>query len=385
MNSDHAKMPPHAGIGMPIADVDTPALLLDLDAFERNLARMAGAVAGTALRLRPHSKTHKSPVIARMQIERGAVGVCCQKVSEAEVMLRAGIANVLVSNEVIGRGKLDRLAALSREAEWIGLCVDHPDGLAQAEAAARDAGVVLHALVEIDVGAGRCGIAPGEPALALAQAIDRSPHLAFAGLQAYQGAAQHIRKYAERKAAIDRAADLTRETIRLLERAGIDCPIVGGAGTGTFRFEAGSGVYNELQSGSYIFMDADYGRNLDADGSQFDEFENALFVYATVMSRPGDNVAVVDAGHKSASVDSGMPVPFARSGLAYGTPSDEHGVLRVEGSNRPPELGEKILLVPGHCDPTVNLHDWYVCVRGMGSKSAHVEDIWPVAARGMYF
>ena len=376
---------PPARTGVALADVDTPALVVDLDAFERNLARMAEAIKDKPVRLRAHSKTHKSPIIGARQVELGAVGVCCQKVSEAEIMVRGGIANVLVSNEVIGAPKLERLAALAREAEWLGLCVDSDEGLAQASAAATSADVTLQALVEIHVGAGRCGVAPGKEALRLAQLISESSGLAFAGLQAYHGSAQHIREFTQRKAAIDETIDLTRMTVELLKANGLRCEIVGGAGTGTFEMEAASGVYTELQAGSYVFMDADYARNKTPDGGPFETFEHALFVYATVMSRPGANTAVVDAGHKAASVDSGMPEPFGMSGVVYERPSDEHGVLAIAGSNRPPALGDKIMLIPGHCDPTVNLHDWYVCVRGMGTPEPRVEDIWPVAARGAYF
>jgi len=376
---------PPASTGMALADIDTPALVLDLDAFERNLATLARAIEDSGARHRAHSKTHKSPAIALKQMEHGALGICCQKVSEAEVMVRNGVGNVLISNEVIGPAKLARLAALSREADWIGLCIDSREGLKQAAAAAREAGVVLNTLVEIDVGAGRCGVEPGEPALALAQAVEDDPALHFAGLQAYHGSAQHIRDHGERKAAIDRAIAVTQVTVSLLKDNDIDCEIVGGAGTGTFEMEAASGIYNELQAGSYIFMDADYARNRANGGGAFDTFEHALFVYATVMSRPGDDRAIVDAGHKALSVDSGMPEPFGMAGVTYGRPSDEHGTLSISGSNRPPEIGQKILIVPGHCDPTVNLHDWYVCVRGLGTPDAHVEDLWPVAARGAYF
>lgn len=381
----NALLKPPAAAGSALEDVDTPALLVDLDAFERNLDRMAQSLEGRDLRLRAHSKTHKSPLVAARQMERGAVGICCQKVSEAEIMVRGGVPNVLVSNEVIGEQKLARLAALAHEADWLGLCFDNPEGIAQASAAAQSAGVTLHALVEIDVGAGRCGVPPGDAALALATAIEDAPGLVFAGLQAYHGSAQHIRDHGERKAAIDAAIALTKKTVDLLAVKGIQCPIVGGGGTGSFEMEAASGVYTELQAGSYIFMDADYARNRAEGGGPFDTFEHALFVYATVMSRPNDETAVVDAGHKAASVDFGMPEPFGMTGIVYNRPSDEHGVLKIEGSNRPPSLGEKILLVPGHCDPTVNLHDWYVCVRGMGTDNARVEDVWPVAARGAYF
>lgn len=378
-----SKLPP-ARPGMSLAEIDTPALLIDLDAFERNLERMAQRLSSTAVGLRPHAKTHKSPLIARKQIEQGAVGVCCQKVSEAEVLVEGGVRDVLVSNEVVGQAKLERLAALARHAR-IAFCIDDVDAVAPAAAAAGRFGVCLDALVEIDVGAGRCGVAPGEPALLLADAIARTPGLRFAGLQAYHGTAQHIREYAERRAAIERVVALTRDTVERLETRGLRCERVTGGGTGTFEFEAASGVFTEVQAGSYVFMDADYARNLGADGAPERIFDHALFVCTTVMSVPGGGRAVVDAGHKTASVDAGMPVVVGLGEVSYGRPSDEHGVLDIARTNTPPRLGDKVLLIPGHCDPTVNLHDWYVCIRGLGTSEAHVEAVWPVAARGMHF
>ena len=371
--------------GQAFADIDTPALVIDLDAFENNLARMADTIKQFPVRLRAHAKTHKSPIIAARQMALGAVGACCQKVSEAEILVRGGVPNVLVSNQVIGEQKLARLAALGKDAEWIGLCVDSELGITQAAQAASQADIVLNVLVEIDVGAGRCGVPPGEPVRKLAQMIASDQNLSFAGLQAYHGGAQHIRDHKERRSAIDATIAMTHDTVALLKEHGLECEIVGGAGTGTFEMEAASGVYTELQAGSYIFMDADYARNKDEDGKPIATFEHALFVLTTVMSRPGENRAVVDAGHKAAAIDSGMPTLFERPGLSYEHPSDEHGVLRITGSNKPPELGEKVLLIPGHCDPTVNLHDWYVCVRGLRTQNATVEDVWPVAARGAYF
>lgn len=377
-------MLPPAHPGMPLEDVDTPALIVDLDAFERNLKRMAGAVAKAGVRLRPHAKTHKSPIIAHRQIALGAVGVCCQKVSEAEVMVQGGVNDVLVSNEVMGARKLDRLAGLARQARVIG-CVDNPIALdAMAEAAARTR-VRLDVLVEIDVGASRCGVPPGEPAVALAQAIDRHKHLRFAGLQAYQGRAQHMRTIEERTAAIKEAIDRTARTVSALKAAGLSCDIVGGAGTGTYELEAASGVYNELQAGSYIFMDADYARNRKPDGSDFDTFEHALFVLATVMSTPVAERAVVDAGLKAFAFDSGPPTPVGHAGAVYERPSDEHGSLNLTQCNERPGLGDKVRLIPGHCDPTVNLHDWYVGIRGLSGSSPIVESLWPVAARGALF
>ena len=375
---------PPAMPGMPLSEVDTPALLIDLDAFERNLKRMADAVSKAGVRLRPHAKTHKSPIIGQKQIALGAVGLCCQKVSEAAVMVEGGVQDVLVSNEVIGARKLDRLAALSRQARVIG-CVDNPLGVSSMAAAAERHGARLDVLVEINVGASRCGVDPGEPAVALAQLIAREKHLRFAGLQAYQGRAQHFRTIEERRTAIDEAISRSAATVKALKAAGLSCDIVGGAGTGTFEIEAASGVYNELQAGSYIFMDADYARNKRADGGPYDMFEHALFVYATVMSMTQSDRAVVDAGLKSFTFESGPPEPVGFAGAVYERPSDEHGNLNLAQANTRPGLGDKVRLIPGHCDPTVNLHDWYVGIRGLEGASPVVESVWPVAARGAVF
>ncbi len=371
------KQPPPAEIGMKLDDVDTPALLLDLDAFEGNLDRMAAAVDGAPVRLRAHSKSHKCAVIGLQQMARGAVGLCCQKVGEAEAMIAGGVDNVLISNQIVGRSKLLRLAALSKQAGWLGVCVDNAENVTQLDEAAGAMDAHVTVLVEIDNGAGRCGVPPGDPALALAKQIDIATNLVFGGLQAYQGAAQHIRDHGEREAAIASAVDLTRQTVDLLAANGLSCEIVGGAGTGTFQFEMAGGVHNELQAGSYVFMDADYGRNLKEDGGFFDDFENSLFVYATVMSLPGDDRAVVDAGLKSLAMDSGPPAVADLKGVDYSRPSDEHGQLNFTDTNIRLSLGDKVRLIPGHCDPTVNLYDWYVCYRG-----DRVEALWPIVARG---
>jgi D-serine deaminase-like pyridoxal phosphate-dependent protein len=353
-------------VGQRIEEVDTPALILELDAFERNLATLAKSVAGR-VRVRAHAKTHKCPEIARRQIAAGAVGVCCQKVSEAEALVEGGVHDVLVSNEVVGAPKIARLAALSQRAR-LGVCVDNLDNLRQIAAS----GARLDVYIEIEVGMGRCGVAPGEPALALAREIVRSPSLRFAGLQAYHGRAQHVRSMAERRASIERSAEAVRATKRVFEREGIATPLVTGAGSGTFMFEVESGTWDEIQPGSYIFMDVDYARNEWA--APLPRFEHALFVLATVMSRPAPGCAIVDAGLKASSVDSGMPTVWRKEGLKYTKASDEHGF--IEGSELP-ALGDKLLLVPGHCDPTVNLYDWYVCVR-----RGIVDGVWPITARG---
>jgi 3-hydroxy-D-aspartate aldolase len=367
-----------ANIGSHVSEVDTPALLIELDALERNIRRMQERIAGTGLRLRPHAKTHKSTAIANLQVAAGAVGVCCQKVSEAEILIDGGIGDVLISNEVIGAAKLDRVAALARRAK-VGVCVDDLDNVEQLAAAAKKFGAKLDVLVELDVGAGRCGVATAAEVVRLAAAIAKARSLRFAGLQAYHGSAQHLRAHAERRRAIDSAAGKVSDAVEELRRNGLECGIVSGAGTGSFEFEIESGVYGELQVGSYVFMDADYGRNQDRDGAPVSEFENSLFLLTTVMSTPTTERAVVDAGLKALSVDSGMPLVAGSDDVTYASASDEHGRL-VLGGNHRFKLGEKIRLIPGHCDPTVNLHDWFVCIR-----NEHVEAVWPVSARGAVF
>jgi 3-hydroxy-D-aspartate aldolase len=366
--------PPPAEPGMREEEVDTPALILDLDAFEANLDAMAALLAPTGARLRAHAKTHKSAVVARLQMARGAVGQCVQKVAEAEALAWGGIPDILVSNEVVGARKLARLAALNRIAR-VSVCADDTAQVAAYEEAAEAAGIRLDVLVEIDVGGGRCGVEPGPPAVALAERIAGSRHLRFGGLQAYHGSAQHRRAPAAREEAIGAAIDGTRRTVEQLRQRGLSCDIVGGAGTGTFALEAASGVYNEIQAGSYAFMDGDYARNEAPP-----PFRQSLFVLATVMSRAVPGVAAVDAGHKAVAVDSGLPTVWERPGLRYAGASDEHGTLRIEGDEAPPRLGEKLRLVPGHCDPTVDRHEWYVGVRG-----GRVECLWPVGARGGMF
>jgi D-serine deaminase-like pyridoxal phosphate-dependent protein len=376
MTSNTPQWPAPAAIGMPVADVDTPALIVELDLLEANLKRLADYANGRGLRLRPHAKMHKCPALAQRQLALGAVGVCCQKVSEAEAMVAGGVADVLITNEVVGAPKLARVAALARQAR-IGACVDDAGAARALSAAAAQAGTTVDVYVEIDVGAKRCGVVPGPAALDLARVVADLPNLRLMGLQAYHGSAQHLRTPAERAAAIAQAAELARLSRDLILDAGLPCPVITGAGTGTFELEGASGVYNELQPGSYAFMDADYARNA-ADAP----FALSLTILATVMSRaPGH--AVLDVGLKAHSIDSGMAVVSADAdgrplkGLDYRKASDEHGVVFPLDGAALPALGDKLRLIPGHIDPTVNLHDWIVCVR-----AGRVAELWPVTARG---
>jgi D-serine deaminase-like pyridoxal phosphate-dependent protein len=365
---------PPAQPGAIADDIDTPALVLDLDVFERNLDLMANAVRGAAIAVRPHGKAHKCPAIAFEQIQRGAVGICCQKVGEAEAFVEAGVRDVLVTNEIVGRGKLARLAAMANKAT-VGVLADNADVVREIGAAATAAGVKITVLVEVDVGARRCGVVPGAPAAALALVIARTPGLLFGGIHGYHGGAQHLREPEARRAAIAGAVALVRESKSVIEAAGLTCATVTGAGTGTWQHERDSGVYTELQPGSYVFMDVDYQKNALAPDEH--HFEQSLFVLATVMSAPTGDRAVVDAGLKALAVDSGLPQVYGARGLTYVKATDEHGVVAVAADAQPLSIGDRLWLVPGHCDPTVNLYDWIVGVRG-----GRVECVWPIAARG---
>ncbi|MEC8042141.1 MAG: DSD1 family PLP-dependent enzyme [Pseudomonadota bacterium] len=364
--------------GMDEADIQTPALVLDLDALERNIKKMGDYAAAHGMRHRVHGKMHKSVDVAKLQ-ERlgGAVGVCCQKVSEAEVFVRGGIKDVLVSNQVRDPMKIDRLAQLPTLGSRIIVCVDDLANVAELSAAAQKHGTQLEVFVEIDCGAGRCGVTTTDAVVEIAQAVDAAEGLKFTGIQAYQGAMQHMDSYEDRKAKLDVAIAQVQDAVEGLKAAGIACELVSGGGTGSYYFESNSGVYNELQCGSYAFMDADYGRILDKDGKRIDqgEWENAFFILTQVMSHAKADKAIVDAGLKAQSVDSGLPVIFGRDDVEYVKCSDEHGVVADPDGKL--AVGEKLRLVPGHCDPTANVHDWYV-----GVRNGKVETLWPVSARG---
>jgi len=373
-----------AWVGLGVASVESPTLVIDLDAMERNLARMSEFARARGLRLRPHAKMHKSAELALLQMAHGAVGVCVQKTDEALALAQGGVNNIYISNEVIAPAKLQRLAdAVRAHRTRFAIAVDSLQGIDALAAALAHAGVdqpdAIDVFIEIDVGHGRCGVPPGDAAVALAQRLAGQPALRFAGLQAYHGSAQHHRAHSERTAAVASAADAVKQTLQALSAHGFEAPLITGAGTGTFLNEAALGVWGELQCGSYLFMDADYARNEatpDAPG-----FEHALFVKSQVTSRAAAH-AVCDAGHKSHAIDSGLPTVAFPAGLSFANGGDEHGVLRSTGNSKGlPALGETVWLVPGHCDPTVNLHDFMVGVRG-GLAAGVVERIVRVDARG---
>lgn len=379
-------------IGQGVNAIDTPSLVVDLDAMKRNLSRMADFARKRDLRWRPHAKMHKSSAIAKLQLQAGAAGVCVQKTAEAEAMVAGGVHNVYISNEVIAPHKLARVAGLAHlvaaENGQMAIAVDSMEGVRRLAHAMNDArqtagkAAVIDVFVELDVGQGRCGVTPGRQAVELAQEIRKHPALRFAGLQAYHGKAQHMRSAQERREAISVVVQDVVFTRRLIEAEGIPVELVTGAGTGSMVCEAASGVFGELQAGSFLFMDVDYAGN-ERDPAQ-PQFEHALFVKSQVISSSLRH-AVCDAGHKSHAIDSGLPkvLPLEDgTELEYANGGDEHGILRpAQASQRVPALGETVWLIPGHCDPTVNLHNHLVGVAG-GLQKGRVERVIRVDARG---
>lgn len=365
-----------AAVGDVLADVDTPALLIDLDAFEDNLARVHARILQAGLLVRPHGKAHKTPAIAHLQLAAGAHGICCQKVSEAEVFVQAGIKDVLITNQIVGTRKAARLAVLAGQGQ-ISVCVDHALQVEQIGHAVRSQDTQLDVLVEIDIGHARCGVIDGDQALALVQAIAQyAPHLNFKGIHAFRGSAQHMRQPEQRAAAVTSAVEKVRAIVQQLEAAGFACPVVTGGGTGTYGYESDSALYTEVQPGSYALMDTDYAANKLEVGSA--PLRHALFGLCTVISmQPGH--AVLDGGLKAFAVDQGLP-RIELAGWSVKTLSDEHTTIVPGPDAVPLQVGDKVRMIPSHCDPTVNLHDWLIAIRG-----DVVQQAWPVLARGALF
>jgi len=367
-------VPPIARIGDPVGVVDTPSLVIDLDTFEDNLRKMQALVERHGVALRPHAKAHKCPDISLRQIALGAQGICCQKVSEAVPFVAAGVRDIHISNEIVGANKLALLARVAAKAK-VTVCADHPRAVEALSAAMAESGACVGVVVDADVGQKRCGVQTPEQAVALAQLIQKLPGITFAGLQAYHGAMQHTRCASRRRKSSARVARLVRTYLRALSSAGIECPVVTGGGTGSAVFDVASGVFTEIQAGSYPFMDAHYA---SLEWGEEVSFGNSLYLLGTVMSTPTAERAVADVGLKSTSAESGAPRPLEQVGWSCVGISDEHTVLQAGHARDLPTLGAQVRLVPGHCDPTFNLHDSVIAIRGQV-----VEAIWPISARGL--
>jgi D-serine deaminase-like pyridoxal phosphate-dependent protein len=363
-------MPREPQPGSSYTAIDTPALLLDLDAFEHNLNLMSRFFANRPTSLRPHAKTHKCPEIARRQLEAGAIGITCAKVGEAEALVEGGIQDILIANQVVGDLKIDRLTDLAESAEMM-VAVDDPANVEQLSRACQAKNVTLRLLVEVDVGMHRCGVQPGDAALRLAQVIADSPNLRLAGLMGYEGHLVQIADPTERKNRVQEALVPLQETVDLLKNNDLPVEIVSGGGTGTYDVSGAYPPMTEIEAGSYVFMDSTY-RNTRP------EFEQALFVLSSIVSRPTPDRLVTDAGRKTISNDFGLPVPLDVPGASMRSLSEEHGVLTLAdpgaASVRP---GDKVRFVPSHCCTTTNLYDVLYVV-----QNSELVDIWPIAARG---
>jgi len=359
-------------------DLATPALVLDLDLFESNMNKMASFVLSRGRGFRPHAKTHKCPEIARRQVLAGASGVAVAKLSEAEVFAKDGIRGLLVTTAVVGAAKIGRAVRLAAACPETTFVVDDEDNARQLSDAAEAAGIHVDVALDLYVGR-RTGIVPGRPAVDLAQKIAKMRGLVLLGIQAYAGHASHVIGFVERRRFSHDCMEKAVETRRLLEQAGFEVRLLAGASTGTYNIDIELDGITELQPGSFIFMDVDYGLIGGPDSESYTDFAKALTVLATVVSRPEPGKAIVDAGLKAFSTDKPFP-PEAKgiSGVIYGFAGDEHGRLDFSNASRELKLGDRLEFVIPHCDPTVNLYDRLYCVRG-----DKVEAIWPVAARGM--
>jgi D-serine deaminase-like pyridoxal phosphate-dependent protein len=354
--------------GASYLDLDTPSLLVDLDILENNIAKMAEFISGVPCSLRAHSKTHKCPTIAHKQIAAGAIGICCQKLGEAEVMAHHGIKDILITNQIVGRTKITRLIKLLSIADDVTVAVDshkNVEGLATALEASGDR---LGVLLEIEVGMGRCGVAPGEPAVELAKLIERSPNLEFKGLMGYEGHCMNVIDSEERRKLTHDANSRLLQARDDIEAIGIEVGIISAGGTGTYNITGRFPEITEIEAGSYIFMDTTYRQVLK-------DFDQSLSVLATVISKPADNRIVLDSGVKTLVGDIGIPAIQGLRPALKCKLNEEHSLWFYEGTMDDIGVGDKVRVLPGHCCSTVNMHDYYYVLQG-----DRVVDVWEISA-----
>lgn len=359
-------------------DLPTPALLLDLDAFEFNVNKMVGYVKGKGRAIRPHGKTHKCPEIAKRLVQAGAVGACAAKLSEAEVFAQHGVRGILVTTAVVGPYKIERAVRLAKLAPDTIFCVDNIKNATDMNEAAKAAKVRLNIAIDLFV-SGRTGITPGEPAVRLAEAMQPLSNLKFTTIQSYAGNASHVMGWEARNKFSREVMARAVETRQMINKKGIECTHLTGGSTGTYNIDSDIDGITELQPGSFMFMDVDYNRIGGKDGAFYGDFKNSLTVYTTVVSKPTDELAIVDGGLKAFSTDKPFPPRHkTEEGITYAFGGDEHGKLTFAKSAKVLNVGDKAEFVIPHCDPSVNLYDKIFCLRG-----DNVEAVWRVAARGM--
>ena len=360
-------------------DLPTPALLLNMDPFEANVKKMASFVTSRGCGLRPHGKTHKCPNIAHYLVKNGAVGTCAAKLSEAEVFSANGLQNLLITTAVVGKYKIERAMRLaSRRPDTI-FVVDNAQNQRDMNDAAAVRKIKLNLAVDLLVG-NRTGIRPGDPAVGLVEAMQSLPNVRFQGFQSYAGHASHVMGFDQRKKVSAELMGQAVETRRMLEKKGIACNWLSGGSTGTYNIDSEIDGVTELQPGSFMFMDVDYNRIGGSDGNtRYSDFGNSLTVLATVVSKPADATAIVDAGLKAFSTDKPFPPETKdKMPVTYAVGGDEHGKLTLGQGAHPFQVGDRLEFIIPHCDPSVNLYDKIFCVR-----ADKVEAVWPIAARGM--
>jgi D-serine deaminase-like pyridoxal phosphate-dependent protein len=357
--------------------LNTPVLVLDLDPLDRNIAMMAGLASARGLSLRPHAKTHKSIDIAKRQIAAGAIGLCCAKLGEAEVLADGGISGLHITSPVVSTPAIERLVELNQRSDGLMTVADDPANVEALGRALADSCTPLNVIIDIDPDIRRTGVASREAAAALARAIADQPKLVYRGVQFYCGMQQHIEDYAQRRAAIEERTGYLQSVIAALIEAGFPPDIVTGSGTGTHAIDLDLGVFTELQVGSYVFMDQQY-LDCDLTGDGASPFETSLFIDARVVSANGPGMATLDAGFKAMATDGGPPkIVAGADGATFVFMGDEHGAIIGPAADTRHRIGDAVTLAAPHCDPTVNLYDSYHVVRG-----DTLVDIWPVSARG---
>lgn len=357
-------------------DLPTPALILERDAFDANVAKMTAFAKQHGRALRPHAKTHKCPEIALQLMRSGAVGACAAKISEAEA-LSAGVSGLLLTSSMVGASRIERAIRLAKARPETIFSVDNAQNAEDLDAAAKAAALKLNVAIDLLVG-GRTGISPGQPSLGLAQRIASLPNLKLAGLQAYAGHASHTNGFENRKRVSQEAMGQAVETRRLIEKNGIECKLVSGGSTGTYNIDSEIEGVTELQPGSFMFMDTDYARIGGSDGPTYQDFRHSLFVISTVISMPSDGIAIVDGGYKAFATDRPFTPQLRNTAdIPYSWRGDEHGSLNLSKAASPVKLGDRLDFIVPHCDPTVNLYDHMFVVRGQ-----QVEAVWKIAARG---
>ena len=369
---------PH-DLGVAVEELDTPALVVDLDAMEANIARMQRTVRANGIASRPHAKTHKTPAIARRQLETGSVGICVAKVGEAQALFDHGIEEILMTTINVTPFKINRAMHLRQQCPTFIQATDTADNARDLSEAAAALGIEADVVVDIDPGGHRTGITPGAPALELAQLVDSLPNLRLRGILCYDGGSQHVKGFEARQAQTLERLAAAADTRGRMERSGLNTEIFSGGGTGTYNIDHQTPGFTDVQVGSYVFMDAQYIEVGGADDPEvYTDFQPALTILATVVNAQYEGRATTDAGAKACTINRPWAIVKGETGMSYTSGSDEFGTLRYEDdASRTYRAGEKLELIVSHCDPVVNLYDQMYAVR-----NGRVEAVWPIAARG---